>query len=119
MKYFSTLFFSFTKNSPTTAGFKDINIDEFKALVLEGNLMIVDVRTPRETARGIIDDAIAIDYFASDFDEQITKLPMDKKYVLYCRSGQRSANGCKEMYKKGFSNLYNLKGGYQSWVRSN
>lgn len=119
MDLFSTSLFSFNRNSPATSGYTDINIAKFQSLLQEGNLMIVDVRTSRETARGIIDDAIVIDYFASDFEQQITNLPIDKKYVLYCRSGQRSADGCKVMYKKGFSNLYNLKGGYKSWLRSN
>lgn len=94
-------------------------MDEFRFLEKEGNLTIIDVRTTKETRHGIIDGAIVIDFRSPDFEEQVSELPKDKNYILYCRSGIRSASGCKIMHKQGFTNLYNLKGGYQSWLRSN
>lgn len=45
------------------------------------------------------------------------KIARDKKVVIHCRSGQRSANAIKALEEKfGFKNLYNLKGGILAWA---
>ncbi|MDZ4847537.1 MAG: molybdopterin-synthase adenylyltransferase MoeB [Chitinophagales bacterium] len=45
------------------------------------------------------------------------KISRDKKVVVHCRSGQRSASAIKALEEKyGFKNLYNLKGGILAWA---
>jgi len=68
-----------------------------------------------EVAQGMIENAIQIDFNASDFESKIAALDKDKEYLMYCRSGNRSGRACKMMQKKGFKNLYNLEKGYSAW----
>ena len=37
--------------------------------------------------------------------------------VVYCQNGNRSIWGIKRLMGMGFTNLYNLKGGYSAWKR--
>jgi rhodanese-related sulfurtransferase len=46
---------------------------------------------------------------------QIKNLPKDKTYLIYCRSGNRSAQACEIMGEEGFENVKNLSGGIMRW----
>lgn len=76
-------------------------------------MVILDVRTPEETAEGMIEGAEQLDYNADNFEAEIEKLDKEKTYLVYCRSGNRSGKACALMAEKGFKNLYNMKGGYR------
>ncbi|MGB3547355.1 MAG: rhodanese-like domain-containing protein [Saprospiraceae bacterium] len=93
-------------------GYENISSARFFDYPRNEDVVILDVRTPAETAEGILPGAIEIDYKAPDFAERIAKLPRDKTYLVYCRSGRRSGRACELMAEEGFENLYNLDGGY-------
>jgi hydroxyacylglutathione hydrolase len=42
-------------------------------------------------------------------------VPKDKKVVLICRTGSRSAQGTSLLRGKGFTNVYNSTGGMSTW----
>ena len=67
---------------------------------------IIDVRSAVEYAEGHIPGAVNIPL------NQIPLLnaPKDASIYLYCRSGARSARGCKALEKLGFTNVSNLGG---------
>ena len=67
---------------------------------------IIDVRSAVEYAEGHIPGAVNIPL------NQIPLLdaPKDAPLFLYCRSGARSARGCKALEKLGFTNVSNLGG---------
>ncbi|MFN6039541.1 MAG: rhodanese-like domain-containing protein [Bacteroidota bacterium] len=49
--------------------------------------------------------------------ENIEKISRDKKVVIHCRSGKRSATIVNALESQhGFSNLYNLAGGIMAWA---
>lgn len=78
---------------------------------------IIDVRTPEEFSQGYIEDAKLINIQDSSvFMEEIEKLPKDKNYYVYCRSGKRSEMACQIMNKAGISNAFNLEGGILDWT---
>ncbi len=84
--------------------------------------ILLDVRTPAETFFGGIElskNIYQINYYASDFEEQLQKLDKNKTYFIYCRTGIRSQKAFKIMQKQGFKKLVNLKGGYQAWTDRN
>ena len=95
--------------------FVDLNIEEFKKMMHQPNVVILDVRTPEETALGKIDGAIEIDVKDPSFDQKIQALDKEKTYLVYCASGGRSVKSCNKMANLGFNNLYNLVGGYTAW----
>jgi len=49
--------------------------------------------------------------------EDVSKVASDKKVIVHCRSGKRSADAIKLLEEKyGFTNLYNLKGGILAYA---
>lgn len=77
----------------------------------------IDVRTATEFRGGHIKNAKNIDFFnASNFKKSFEKMDKDKPVFIYCRSGARSQKAARKLVDMGFSNIYDLKGGYISWV---
>jgi rhodanese-related sulfurtransferase len=44
-----------------------------------------------------------------------SELDKNEKYILVCRSGNRSATASKLLIEKGFKEIYNLSGGMNGW----
>jgi rhodanese-related sulfurtransferase len=61
----------------------------------------IDVRTPEEHDAGHVADDVLIDIQAADFDDRIAELDPDGEYVVYCRSGNRSAQAAARMEALG------------------
>jgi rhodanese-related sulfurtransferase len=76
---------------------------------------VIDVRTPEEVADGMIAGALAINLQAPDFRARIAELDRDGSYLLYCRSGNRSAQAAAIMAELGFTDVVDA-GGYESLV---
>ena len=93
----------------------DVTPDEFRQLMKESDVVILDVRTPAETAGGTIDGAVEMDYRDPSFATRMAELDKDKTYLVYCASGGRSNSACEMMSEAGFGKLYNLAGGYTAW----
>ena len=88
-----------------------------KQLSKDSNAVVLDVRTDSEVAEGIIPNAIHIDiYRGQGFVYEVDALDKTKNYYVYCRSGGRSALACAIMNQLGFSNTYNLIGGFSEWT---
>ena len=79
------------------------------------DFIILDVRTPEEYDSGYIEGAINIDYNSEDFSAQLETLDKDKTYLIYCRTGRRSAGARDVMEELGFREVYNMSGGIVEW----
>ncbi len=66
-------------------------------LALEQERFVIDVRTPEEFAEGHVEGAVNINLQGPDFSAQIADLDADQQYVVYCRTGNRSAVAAAEM----------------------
>ena len=79
----------------------------------QGTLML-DVRTQEEWDAGHIPGAtlIPLDQIAIRFGE----LPVDQEIVIYCRSGNRSAQALSILNEEGFSDIYSMDGGINDWI---
>lgn len=97
------------------AVYQDLSPVEFAEYIGEENTVLIDVRTPAETAGGIIEGALEIDYRSPDFDQKLSELDPDKTYLVYCASGGRSGKTCGKLNEMGLTKVYNLKGGYAAW----
>jgi rhodanese-related sulfurtransferase len=78
-------------------------------------MTMLDTRTDKEYKQGHIPGSIHIEL--SDIGNKAKKLRKDKDLVVYCQSGNRSIWAIKRLMGMGFTNLYNLKGGYSAWKR--
>ena len=80
-------------------------------------LVILDVRTPQEYNSGHLNGSINLDFKSPSFEDEIARLDRDKAYLLYCRTGIRSARAVMLMISLGFMELYNLTKGIEQWQR--
>ena len=78
------------------------------------DVVLVDVRTPEEFAEGHLEGAVNINLQGPDFEGEIAELDPEATYVVYCRSGNRSAQAAAIMAEAGFTDVRDL-GGIQAW----
>ena len=97
---------------------KDVTVEEFKKLVDSSKGLLLDVRTPDEFNEGHILEAVNINFYDKDFAQQVEKLDKMKPVYVYCRSGGRSGKTKDLLHEKGFTEIYNLKGGILSWEKA-
>jgi phage shock protein E len=62
---------------------------------------VIDVRTPEEFAAGHVEGALLIDVSTPDFAARIAALDPEGEYLVYCRSGNRSAQAVATMRDTG------------------
>lgn len=98
------------------AGWKDLGAAEFKKLLADTLVVLVDVRTPAEYQAGHIERARNIDVRGVDFDERILLLDRKRPVAVYCKSGVRSRMAARKLVKRGFR-VYNLDKGYLSYKK--
>lgn len=77
--------------------------------------LLLDVRTPGEVAKGVLDGATVINFRAPDFKEQLAQLPQDRPVFVYCAAGGRSGKTAALLKAQGFSVVYDLQGGITAW----
>jgi rhodanese-related sulfurtransferase len=70
-------------------------------LALEEERTVIDVRTPDEFEQGHVEGSVNLDIRDAGFPEAIANLDPDGAYVVYCRSGNRSAQAANEMRALG------------------
>ena len=99
----------------TSKKYQDIPSGEFHDLMMQPNAVIIDVRSAGEFAGGKIRGARNLDVMSNSFASSVKNLPKDKTYLVYCRSGNRSASACGVMTDLGFEQVKNLKGGIMGW----
>ena len=83
-------------------------------LIAAGDVRVVDVRTPGEYASGHVEGATSMDFYAPDFGDRIAKLDPDVEYVVYCRTGHRSAQAAAMMADQGLA-VDDVEGGIVAW----
>lgn len=93
---------------------KEISVSELDTLRKSGeDFQLIDVREAYEYDIANLDGELIP---LGNVLDNIDKISSDKKVVVHCRSGARSANAIMELEKHGFTNLYNLKGGILAWA---
>lgn len=112
-----------TETAPQKQIILTISIEEARFMIESEknnpNFKIIDVRTPSEYRSGLIDGAINIDYNSSNFKTALADLSKSNKYLIYCRSGNRSASALALMKDMGFLEVYNMSGGIIYWSANN
>lgn len=108
---------SASTNAPQSSGveYKRISAEDAKARIDSGDqVIILDVRTQEEYDSQHIPDAILIPNETIN-DEMPDLLPeLDDEILIYCRSGNRSAQAAKKLIAIGYTNVYDF-GGIIDW----
>ncbi|NJO77357.1 MAG: rhodanese-like domain-containing protein [Cyanobacteria bacterium RM1_2_2] len=92
-----------------------INAHILKQLWNEQAVTLVDVREPAEHAAEKIPGSMLIPL--SSFDPAKVAHDPSKLTVLYCRSGNRSAQAAQKLLTAGVNKVAHLEGGLSAWVQ--
>ncbi len=99
--------------SPNAAGYVDITIDELASLLAQKEFTLVNVHIPYEGELPQTDLFIPFD----EIEDHLAQLPAkDAPIVLYCRSGRMSTDAAEVLFGLGYTNLYELDGGFNAWA---
>ena len=94
---------------------KEIDATTLKNWIAEGKaLRLVDVRTPAEMNRGMIEGGVALPMHMVPINPP--RPEGDETLVIYCRSGARSAQVCAYLAQQFGTEAYNLQGGVIAWA---
>jgi sulfur-carrier protein adenylyltransferase/sulfurtransferase len=95
-----------------------ITPQELRELLDSGEkLALIDVREPAEWDINHIEGAELIPKSLVTSAAGLAKLPHDRKAVLYCKTGVRSAEALAALKQAGFSDAVHLKGGIVAWAQ--
>ena len=102
-------------NAAQSQEVKEVDVHELKSLFDHPNdLQLIDVREPYEYEIANLQGELMPLKHVREFAGQIKR---DRKVVIHCRSGKRSATAIKQLEQEfGFDNLYNLKGGILAYA---
>jgi len=98
------------------SSYKKISQDEAKKMMeKDDGHVIVDVRRADEFADGHIPGAILLpnESIGAEKPEQLPDL--DQIILVYCRSGNRSAQASQKLAELGYTNVYDF-GGIMTWT---
>ncbi len=97
------------------AAIKTVNVEEFAEMMAQNDVLLIDVRTPKEYAEGHLAGAAMIDVKAADFAQRIKGIK--GTVAVYCRSGKRSLMAAEQLAGQGCT-VYNLDGGILAWQKA-
>lgn len=106
-------------NPINSENIKVIDMSVIQKEVLEKNVQLIDIRTPKEYQEGFIDDAINISFSDKEsFKSKFEKFNKNEPVYIYCYSGWRSHRAAKLLVSLGFEKVYDFKGGYKAWTEN-
>jgi adenylyltransferase/sulfurtransferase len=95
-----------------------ITVTDLKAMQDNGDdIFLVDVREPNEYEIVSIPGATLIPKGEFLNGSALERLPQDKKIVLHCKSGVRSAEALAVVKNAGFADAVHVGGGVLAWVK--
>ncbi len=95
-----------------------VSVRDFESLLASKKpVFVLDVRAQEEYDEGHIKNATLIPL--NVLPERLAGLPKDKKIVVYCRSGKRSAKAVAYLRAEGYKNTTSLSGGINAWAERN
>jgi rhodanese-related sulfurtransferase len=94
-----------------------LNTDQLRALLEKERpaVFLLDVRTPGEWADGHMGGAVFIPM--NQIPGRLGEIPKDKKIVVVCASGARSAAVARYLDQQGYPWVANYGGGVSEWHR--
>jgi rhodanese-related sulfurtransferase len=107
-----------TEEEEAVAGIaEDLDNETFKAYLEEKEGILIDVRTADEFAGGTIEGAANHDWTNGDFEAAAEGWDKNTPTFVFCAAGGRSGQAKDHLVSLGFTEVYNLAGGYGGWTK--
>ncbi len=98
---------------------REINIEQYQEIKKAGeDHLLVDVREDNEWAAGHAAGALHLGKGIIERDIEAKVPDHDKKLILYCGGGFRSALAADNLKKMGYKNAISLDGGWRAYTAS-
>lgn len=101
-------------NTVTGNAVADLSVAEFKELIKDDKVFVLDVHIPEQEHIEGTDAFIPYNEIESNLD----KLPdsKDTKIAVYCRSGRMSEEASQKLIELDYKNVFNLVGGRNAYL---
>ncbi len=103
------------------AGIENLTPDQVQAEMASGDVTLVDVRDAPELAGGTIPGSVhasrgMLEFYADPGSPyHKPELDPDRRVILHCASGGRSALAVQTLQQLGYRNVAHLDGGFKAW----
>lgn len=94
----------------------EVSVEDLKKVIdRHDQIVLLDVRTPGEFARGALLNSINIP--VAEVEQRVQSRIADKniKVYVYCLSGSRSSYAVSIMMKLGYTHVYDVSHGLLAW----
>jgi rhodanese-related sulfurtransferase len=98
-------------------GYGDVTVQEARRLIEDKpGLIILDVRTASEYDEGHIEGALNIP--VQELSVRFDELSTGDELLVYCRTGNRSAQAVDILLDLGFTKIYHMDEGITRWTEA-
>jgi len=98
------------------AQIQEIQPRDLKSMLdAQEDFTLIDVREADEHAKGIIPGAVKLPRGILERDIEKVTTDKDRKIVLYCGGGFRSALAAVNLKKMGYTKVISMDGGWKGW----
>ena len=109
------------------AEIKTITVKELELIINQPGVTIIDVQSKDVISKsGMIPNAIHanrgfLEFYADQRKNnpfRIKEIDRSKKIIIYCGAGGQGALATKTLQDMGFSDVSNLQGGSEAWIKA-
>ena len=109
------------------AEIKTITVKELELIINQPGVTIIDVQSKDVISKsGMIPNAIHanrgfLEFYADQRENnpfRIKEIDISKKIIIYCGAGGQGALATKTLLDMGFSDVSNLQGGSEAWIKA-
>lgn len=94
----------------------EIDVQELARMISERETLAIDVRETEEYEEAHIPGTLLLPL--SFLDADLFPIITDKKIVITCQTGKRSAAAAKQLMANGVPDVINLQGGVEAWAEA-
>lgn len=106
------------------AGIENLTVEDVSRELSEDQTVLVDIREPQETDQGVIPGAVLaprgmLEFYADPATPyHMDVFSPDRRIILYCAAGSRSALAARTLQDLGYRDVAHLDGGLKTWTEA-